>query len=553
MKTRRKGHKRNLTKKKDRKRHIGGDLTDFYNRIFKKSIVDDSGTAIFFGKDSDEMRKYFDVKDLTKIQSITKENEGQNGMVFKLEYIKNKGWINSKQYHYKALLKCSKKSEADNFMYEYYVGQFLNKYVNKLPCFIETYGIYKFIKDYEIFIKQPKNKQILYVGLKDKLEKIPVGNLQTDIQTACKDPEHLCLLTQYIHKQTDEKSHTLREMLKSGKLQEMDLIAILYQIYFSLNQLKDRFTHYDFHDENVLIFESSTGYIEYQFHLKNGEIRTVKSKYLAKIIDYGRCYYHDNDDNNSKKMHKNVCNTMACYDYEEEEEECGGKKGFLNISGFNLNNQSGDLFLLYLLKSYKWKELLKFSNQDSKLLKFLDFVYFDMQKTLNYPNQNSEIKPSIELYKTNDSSKMIYTISDALLHLEFLIDNYYSFANFEQDRPRAGILHIYEDGQDMIFDTNMTNPDITVVAPSNEPIIIPSMNEIFTQPLPEIKPTVKEKPSNFATLGSLFGKKKSVVPQPIVINPKSMAPNTKSMAPNTNVPNTIDLGIPWTNQKTSLI
>jgi len=49
----------------------------------------------------------------------------------------------------KAVLKCTKDTTADNLVYEYLVGKlFLNKFILKLPFFLETYHLYKFKSEY---------------------------------------------------------------------------------------------------------------------------------------------------------------------------------------------------------------------------------------------------------------------------------------------------------------------------------------------------------------------------------------------------------------------
>ena len=46
------------------------------------------------------------------------------------------------------VLKCSAKASADSLFFEYYVGKyFINNYLNKLPCFVETYDLYQFNSD----------------------------------------------------------------------------------------------------------------------------------------------------------------------------------------------------------------------------------------------------------------------------------------------------------------------------------------------------------------------------------------------------------------------
>jgi hypothetical protein len=86
--------------------------------------------------------------------------------------------------------------------------------------------------------------------------------------------------------------------------------------------LQNEFTHYDLHSDNILIYEPVIGkYIQYHYFVDGNEI-SFKSKYIVKIIDYGRCYFHDTDTNNSMNIHEKICNEKQC------DPECGEDYGY---------------------------------------------------------------------------------------------------------------------------------------------------------------------------------------------------------------------------------
>ena len=88
-----------------------------------------------------------------------------------------------------------------------------------------------------------------------------------------------------------------------------------------LASLINEFTHYDLHTSNVLLYEPvKNSCITYNYHLISGKIVTFKSKYIAKIIDYGRCYYDDTQ-NSSLKTYKKICRTRDC------DPDCGEEDG----------------------------------------------------------------------------------------------------------------------------------------------------------------------------------------------------------------------------------
>ncbi len=67
--------------------------------------------------------------------NITYLNSGVNSNIQKLEYKRL-------TYTTHAILKTPLNTESDNLMYEYEVGQYINKQLSFFPCFIETYGLF---------------------------------------------------------------------------------------------------------------------------------------------------------------------------------------------------------------------------------------------------------------------------------------------------------------------------------------------------------------------------------------------------------------------------
>jgi hypothetical protein len=107
---------------------------------FLQSVCPDSGACISLGKERKKILDFFNgftkFEYLTNVQSIGKASS--NGFVKELEYERD-------GYRAHAILKSSKTKDADNLMYEYFVGYIINRvYLNWSPCFIETYGRYKY-------------------------------------------------------------------------------------------------------------------------------------------------------------------------------------------------------------------------------------------------------------------------------------------------------------------------------------------------------------------------------------------------------------------------
>jgi len=108
-----------------------------------------------------------------------------------------------------------------------------------------------------------------------------------------------------------EKNLKLKEYV-DGKINittfwNVDVVQLLYQIYGPLACLGDRFTHYDLHLNNVLLYKlQEKQWIQMVYHFKGEEIKFY-TQYIAKIIDYGRSYCEK-----SPELYKQLCNSFRC-------------------------------------------------------------------------------------------------------------------------------------------------------------------------------------------------------------------------------------------------
>jgi hypothetical protein len=262
------------------------------------------------------------------------------------------------------ILKSSVSRYADNLLYEAVVGFFLNKMSVHFPSFLETYGLYKYT-DTDVYNTLKDNTETESIVLNRGLKRIAtrsqdIYNLSGIIRTACSNPKSMAVMIQYLKGVKTLKDYIIemkgRTLYVDSDFVENDLLYIFFQVYMTLSTLSKVFTHYDLHMDNVLIYQPIEGsYIEYHYHIDGKEV-IFKSSYIAKIIDYGRCYFNDkqNDNkriNNSKHFLDTLCE--QCY-------KCGVDRGFgwLNktfdsescyISSQN-PNASHDLRLLYELK-----------------------------------------------------------------------------------------------------------------------------------------------------------------------------------------------------------
>ena len=257
-------------------------------------------------------------------------SQGQVGIV---RYAREK-------YTAAAILKIAKTSFADSPYYEFTVGRFVNEHlIDAYPCFTETYGLLSLQKDAHRQLKSgahevnfSKQRPSLFVSPTTPLSQL-TGNPEL-IRKACNAGASLGLLAQYF-----DRTWSLKELsYHDVNFCANDAYALLFQLYGPLASVADHFTHYDLHGGNVLLVPAPSGTcIQMHYHMPGGNSVTFKTKYIAKIIDYGRCFFQkregsqggkkgDKDTKDAKEssayMSKVLCGSALCTG------KCGSKSGF---------------------------------------------------------------------------------------------------------------------------------------------------------------------------------------------------------------------------------
>jgi hypothetical protein len=162
------------------------------------------------------------------------------------------------------------KKIADNLAYELFVGNFLNAYVDRFPCFIKTYGAYR--------LHKPLTDTQTALSADDM---IPL----TD-DDVCTRYKNIVLFIEYVP--------AAMTMHKFVEQHPSDVVKALFQVYMPLAAMATEFTHSDLHMNNVMVYEPFPGKcIHFHYHLP-GRVVKFKTSFLVKIIDYGKCYVKSN-------------------------------------------------------------------------------------------------------------------------------------------------------------------------------------------------------------------------------------------------------------------
>lgn len=365
-----------------------------------------------------------------------------------------------------AILKSSASRSSDNLAYEYTVGLFLNKYRTIFPCFVQTYGLY-YYKSEQDWLYMRKHQRVPIERVRNSLssqERLLPSSFHAEFyKKMCKQSKYAAILIEDIASKNTLGSYLELDEQSLNHFAKFKLVYILYQIYFPLAVLSDRFTHYDLHPDNVMLYEPSPGkYIQYHYHLQDGTEVTFKSTFIAKIIDYGRAFYFEDQTNNSLEFRRNLCITPECTIVRSNrpEAKCGEKLGFLTMSEYAKidwkicsyeRNASHDLRLLSSIRSEvpyrvrKTNELTEFNEMLSQV------TYGEGTTYGNEPYGTEE-----NLFEEPDKINNVQQAEAALRHilrpntdLQTLNDSKYGSVE-----NKLGDLHMYTDGTPMHFEFN---------------------------------------------------------------------------------------------------
>jgi hypothetical protein len=416
---------------------------------FLKIICPNSDVCIAMGSEINKINEFFNhytdfAYAFPPIRQIGAEST--NGFIKEIKYERD-------DYTSYAVLKSSVAKNTDNLMYEYEVGQYINKQNRIFSCFLETYGLFSY-NDNDAW-SHCRNTPINYPHeLKNHITLLDT----IDYSIGCSKSKHLAVLLQHVN-----KAISLRNVLESPITKytiNFEIPYILYQIYFALSVLKDEFTHYDLHDENVLLYEPViNGYVTYHYHLLSGDTVEFHSKYIAKIIDYGRSYYYDGPEQNSKKTYDNICSIQNC---NSDLGDCGYESGLKYLSRptfiqkryyiiSQIKNVSHDLRLVDNIKPHFLGSLNSYL--------FLEFS--NLLKKIVY---SEEKYGSIEL-TSSGLPKKINNVTDMYNALEqMIIKPDYKSVNdsYMASKKKVGDLHIYQDKRPMHFIKNNITKETTL-------------------------------------------------------------------------------------------
>jgi hypothetical protein len=271
---------------------------------------------------------------------------------------------------------------------------------------------------------------------------------------------------QYVDRAITFDNWLKENMNRNGHPIAAELPCILFQIYSVLATLSTAkaFTHYDLHTGNVLLYPVPEGtYVTmvYNNPLGGGDMSSIppviiKTRYIVKIIDYGRAYCPDN-----ATIHSILCNAPACNGIYERHHgtrinqvhnKCGNDTGY-NFFGnhsleydFYINrakvNNAHDVKLLAMVIKYVYsnRSFYEWTRDPATahikhILKNANMSYFDHRNFVGSPNivtgttPDNFMIPFDEIHRTPGVMPPIKTVNEAYWALYNLVNTDAGFAD----------------------------------------------------------------------------------------------------------------------------
>lgn len=259
----------------------------------------------------------FNIASTIDLKAISNASNSNNGMV-----------VEWKTYGKKYVLKIPQPGDSvDNLIYEFDAGLYINMLRTKYPCFINTYALFYLNPDTDG--QETSNKKHIAKYMKNKAfitnEDIRKGRLQnifnnisnvTDDKPKYDDEyysekQNFALLLEHI------EGKTLRSIIHT--LDETEIAKIFYQIYGPLAALEGEFSHNDLHVDNIMITEMKEP-IRFHYTIKTYTATSFTTKYLARMIDYGRVRMKEID---LKNFYMNVNKPLSIAAKQKKLHSCG--------------------------------------------------------------------------------------------------------------------------------------------------------------------------------------------------------------------------------------
>ena len=425
----------------------GGALDESAKNVVAKSIQNKSqaltnilqtycsnpDNCLTLGHYGDYIKQFFDnFRNLSYVDNNALKrigNTSANGLILQLPFKKD-------GYTAYTALKCSVNQTSDNLFYEYYVGKyFVNTYIKKFPLFLETYDCYEFynVNMWQQLINFCNNKSFPpNFNIQNFVRRVNVDeNDMSMFEESCVKNKLFCILIQYFDKFYDFE----KKFLKEYDSIKYDIFNLLYQIYFVLCSLNDKYTHYDLHSGNVFLYKPYDGYkcILMRYH-RNNVVYEFKSEYIVKVIDYGRNFFDNGKVKSGDIIHNYICGKPKC------EPDCGYDYGYASIASNTQNPE--DFYWINPEVPNRSHDIRMFVKDYME-----DFFYDNLKIKIQYDEDYGTPEDMTDIPKTFNNIFSVRKFLESYIPAYNLDKNKKKYGNWTV----AATMDIYDDGREYDF------------------------------------------------------------------------------------------------------
>lgn len=464
-------------KRSHRKKQRGGDLDEHAKQTVAQSLTSreanrakwlqaacrNPDNCLALGIYGESIRQYFE--GFTNFAYLDKSNvkrigaPSNNGFIIELPFTKN-------GYTAYTVLKSAAQATSDNLLYEYIVGKrFINKLLQTLPVFLETYDLYEYVDDsaFDVVRDAASLKTLGAMDISTNIRRMNTHVTSTNsanssqmlfaLNQSCRKNKKICLTIQHFDNFVPVNSMLSKEKYPSFK---GDLVAVIFQVYFALDQLKTNYTHYDLHTNNVMLYKPFEGNqcIHMRYHLGN-QVVEFKSEYIPKIIDYGRNYFNDGKVNTGELLEE-MCSLPDCTP------KCGENVGYASIRGSAWNGNMPDVSDFYWINPAK-----RNMSHDLRFMKYiLDKIPINVNLVYQHMFGTPEVVQS-EPGKIQNVKDMVDVARDCLIDPQDsnVLNNRAKYDGWAV----AATLDVYDDGRPFQFEYVAPPPPAKPVPIPNAP------------------------------------------------------------------------------------
>lgn len=392
---RKSNYKKGTINKRNTKINKNRQDIDIHNYL--KMICSDSCGCLVFSRENEKINQMFEgfrhFRFALEPHSYRRGKASANGFGYEIVF-KRFG------YEVSTLLKSSVQKNSDNLYYEYLVGvRFINIMNNFFPCFTETYDI---LQNKSQLLKTNMinaDKHISTLDIKKNYSSLYTNSNPKNSLISCTKSDELAILVQYVkNPQSFEEFAVNRDNLEE-EYYSNTLTQLLFQVYGPLTQIRDIYTHYDLHGDNVLLYNlSDKTCINMNYVYKNKITISFKTDKISKIIDFGRSHFKSKKGGGSAEIQDIISKEITCQD--DANNLCGnGSNGYqLKASPSKechwisplYSNISHDLRLAFNMKFYY--DEIKLDSNIKRIFEAIEYedIYgtpenksFDNNKILN--------------------------------------------------------------------------------------------------------------------------------------------------------------------------